>query len=235
MAGLVWRGTSGTVLNAAVARKSRFPTLSQLYSSKSGNTALASERSLNTTASVSRPIGADVRVEVGGFFYDVTDMITRNGSNTLNVYQNVGKVRMAGFETVLEVTPLPGLSLRADYTYVDAKDRSDGRVTDDVTNVPAHKAGFLASFTVPGPGTLLDLDAVYVGSMYSSLPSAAYPKDPVKEVDGYFLLGAKVTQEVVKGIRVWVAGRNLLDEDYESEAAFPGQGRTFAFGASATF
>ena len=142
---------------------------------------------------------------------------------------------MAGFETVLEVTPIPALSLRADYTYVNAADRSDGRVTDDVTNVPAHEAGLLASYTVPGPRTLLDLDAVYVGSMYSSLPSPVYPKDPVKEVDGYFLLGAKVTQEVVKGIRVHVAVRNLLDEDYESEAGFPGAGRTFAFGAAASF
>ena len=235
MAGLVWRGSAGTVVNASVARKSRFPTLSQLYSSKSGNTALASERSVNATLGVSQPIGSAVRLEAGAFWYDVRDLISRNGTGNLNVYQNVGKVRMAGFETLLEVTPLAGLSLRADYTYVDAEDQSDGRVTDDVTNVPAHKAGFLASYRLPGPGTLFDLDAVYVGSMYSSLPSPAYPKDPVKEVGGYFLLGAKVTQEVAKGVRLHVAVRNLLDEDYESEAGFPGQGRTFAFGAAATF
>ena len=142
---------------------------------------------------------------------------------------------MAGFEAVLAVTPLPGLSLRADYTYVDAQDQSDGHVTEDLPNVPAHKAGLLASYTLPGPRTLLDLDAVWIGSMYSSLPSPAYPTDPVKEVDGSFLLGAKVTQEVVEGFRLHVAVRNLLDADYESEAGFPGQGRTFAFGASTTF
>jgi vitamin B12 transporter len=176
-----------------------------------------------------------VRLEVGGFWYDVRDLISRNGSSSLNVYQNFGKVRMAGFETVLEVTPLPGLSLRADYTYVDAEDQSDGHVTEDLPHVPAHKAGFLLSYTLPGPKTRLDLDAVYVGSMYSSLPSPAYPNDPVKEVDGYFLLGAKVTQEVVGAVRLHVAVRNLLDADYESEAGFPGQGRTFAFGASTTF
>jgi outer membrane receptor protein involved in Fe transport len=44
-----------------------------------------------------------------------------------------------------------------------------------------------------------------------------------------------VTQEIVKGVRLYVSGRNLLDEDYESEAGFPGAGRTFSFGASATF
>ena len=235
MAGLVYRGKGGTVVNAALARKGRFPTLSQLYSSRSGNTALESERSINTTVSVSRPFGASFRAEVGGFLYDVRDMITRDGSNVLNVYQNVGKVRMAGFETTLEATPLPGLTLRADYTYVDAKNRSEGRVRDDVTNVPTHKGGFLAQYAVPGPGTLVDLDAVWVGSMYSSLPSPAYPKDPVKESDGYVLLGAKATQEVVKGIRLHVAVRNLLDADYESEAGFPGVGRTVSFGASATF
>lgn len=235
MAGLVWRSASGTVVNAAVARKGRFPTLSQLYSSKSGNTNLKSERSLNTTASVSHPVGSDLRLELGGFYYDVTDMITRNGSSATNAFQNVGNVKMAGFEAVVEATPLAGLTLRADYTFIDAQDASAVRVTDDVTNVPTHKAGFFASYTVPGPKTLLDLDAVWVGSMYSSLPTVTYPTDPVKEVDGYFLLGAKVTQEIVKGVRLHVSGRNLLDEDYESEAGFPGVGRTFSFGASATF
>ena len=59
MAGLVWRSASGTVVNAAIARKSRFPTLSQLYSSKNGNTALESERSLNTTAQRLAPARGD--------------------------------------------------------------------------------------------------------------------------------------------------------------------------------
>ena len=71
--------------------------------------------------------------------------------------------------------------------------------------------------------------------MYSSLPSPIYPNDPVKEVGGYTLLGAKVTQEVVKGVKLHVAVRNFLDADYESESGFPGQGRTFAVGASASF
>ena len=235
MAGLVWRSAAGTVVNASIARKSRFPTLSQLYSSKGGNTNLESERSLNTIASVSHPFGAAFRAELSGFFYDVTDMITRNGSSATNVYQNVGKVKMAGFEAILEATPIPGLTLRADYTYVDAKDRSDVRVTDDVTNVPASKAGFFVSWTVPGPKTLLDLDLVWVGSMYSSLPSPAYPTDPVKKVDGYALVGGKVTQEIVKGIRGYVSVRNLFDENYESEAGFPGAGRVWAFGATASF
>ena len=234
MAGLVYRSASGTVVNASLARKSRFPTLSQLFSTKSGNTALASETSVNATAGVSHPLGANVRVEAGAFLYDVSDMITRNGSSATNLYLNVGKVRMAGFETLLEVTPLPGLTLRADYTFVDAKERTAVRVTDDVTNVPRHKAGFLASFAA-ATGTRLDLDAAWLGSMYSSLPSVAYPKDPVKESAGYVLLGGKVTQEVLDGLRLWVSGRNLLDEDYESEVGFPGVGRSFSFGASATF
>ncbi len=235
MAGLVWRSASGTVVNASLARKGRFPTLSQLYSSKNGNTALESEKSLNATVGLSRPLGSAVTVEVGGFWYDVRDFITRNGSSATNTYRNLGRTRMAGLEAILTATPLPGLSLRADYTFVDARDRSEGRVTADVTNVPAHKAGFSARYALAGPGPVLDLDALWVGSMYSSLPSPAYPKDPVKVADGYLLLGAKVTQEVAKGLRLHVSARNLLDADYEGEVGFPGPGRTLSVGAAATF
>ena len=93
------------------------------------------------------------------------------------------------------------------------------------------------SLTLPLPllSTPVPLAAAWLGSMYSSLPSVAYPKDPVKESAGYVLLGGKVTQEVLDGLRLWVSGRNLLDEDYESEVGFPGVGRSFSFGASATF
>ena len=54
-----WRASSGasaagTVVNAAVARKSRFPTLSQLYSSKNGNTALEVRDRASTRPSASR-------------------------------------------------------------------------------------------------------------------------------------------------------------------------------------
>ena len=52
-----------------------------------------------------------------------------------------------------------------------------------------------------------------------------------RSVEGAVRFGVAVMQK----LELWGAVRNLLDEDYESEAGFPGQGRTFAFGAAATF
>lgn len=70
--------------------------------------------------------------------------------------------------------------------------------------------------------------------MSSALPSVAFPADPVKEVDDSLLLDPKATREVVKGARLSVAGRDLLDGDDGSEAGFAGTRGTFPFGASAT-
>ena len=39
--------------------------------------------------------------------------------------------------------------------------------------------------------------------------------------------------DLVKSLELWGAVRNLLDEDYESEYAFPGPGRAFSVGLSA--
>jgi hypothetical protein len=44
-----------------------------------------------------------------------------------------------------------------------------------------------------------------------------------------------MTQEVAEDIRLHVSVRKLFDANDQSEAGFPGLGRTFALGATATF
>ena len=73
MIGLNYQVADGTKLFGSVARKTRFPTLQQLYSSKSGNTGLASEESLNYTVGVDQALGKVGRMEFALFYYDVTD------------------------------------------------------------------------------------------------------------------------------------------------------------------
>ena len=139
MIGLNYQVVDGTKLFGSVARKTRFPTLQQLYSTKGGNTGLSSEKSLNYTLGVDQALGKVGRMEFALFYYDVTDLISRDAPGTLGVYQNYGNVKRMGFELGGSVSPLDGLLLRGDYVYIDSQNESNGRVTDDVTFSPNHK------------------------------------------------------------------------------------------------
>ena len=139
MIGLNYQVADGTKLFGSVARKSRFPTLQQLYSSREWEPALSSEKSLNYTVGVDQALGKVGRMEFALFYYDVTDLISRDAPGVLGVYQNYGNVKRMGFELGGSVSPLDGLLLRGDYVYIDSQNESNGRVTDDVTFSPNHK------------------------------------------------------------------------------------------------
>ena len=121
-----------TKLFGSVAHKSRFPTLQQLYSTKGGNPTLSSETSINYTLGINQAFSKIGQLELAFFYYDVSNLISRDAPGPLGNYQNYGSVNRMGLEVGGSVYPLDGLLLRGDYTYVNSKNVSAGRVTDDV-------------------------------------------------------------------------------------------------------
>ena len=235
MIGATYTFEDQTRLFGSVARKTRFPTLQQLFGSKGGNINLEAEQSTNYTLGVGRPFGKMFYGEFSVFYNDIEDRISRDGPNPDSMYHNYSKVRMYGFEVIGELTPFEGLLLRAGYTYLKAKDESDGRVTDDVVGAPEHKVDIKIQYTVPKVGTKLDFIGLYLGNEYNQLPTAASPTLDVLETSGYFLANFKVTQPLWDKFEAFGYVSNILDRDYESESGYPGQGRAFWVGLSAKF
>ena len=235
MIGLNYQVADGTKLFGSAARKSRFPTLSQLYSSRSGNPSLASEKSLNYTVGVDQALGKVGRMEFALFYYDVTDLISRDAPGVLGVYQNYGNVKRMGFELGGSVSPLDGLLLRGDYAYIDSQNESNGRVTDDVTFSPVHKLDLGVQYILPQVKTKLDLIGLYVGEAYSQLPTPQNKTLPILKTGDYFLTNFKATQPILKWFEVYVAVNNIFDINYEPEYGFPGPGRVFWAGVTGKF
>jgi len=115
-------------LFASVARKTRFPTLSELYSSKGGNVELESEKSLNYTAGISMVANEMLSIEASPFYHDISDRISRDFPYPDALYYNVAQIKMKGFEINGDIDPIENLSFKVGYTYNDAKDDSTGRV-----------------------------------------------------------------------------------------------------------
>jgi iron complex outermembrane receptor protein len=233
--GVNWAFDAGGELFASVGRKSRFPTLSQLYSDRSGNPDLEPEQSFNLVVGTRRHLTRALDLEATGFWYEVSDLISRSGTDPTNTFQNYAEVRIRGLELAGSLLVTDGLLLRAHLTWTDAADRSEGRVTDDVINVPEFAGNLAVRWQLPWFPARFALDGTYMGDVFTSLPSPLYPDDPVQQVDAVFLLGARLGYDVLGWLELWAAGRNLLDEDYESEFAYPGPGRELSVGLTATF
>jgi outer membrane receptor protein involved in Fe transport len=235
MIGLTYTISDSTRLFGSVARKVRFPTLFYLYASRGGNLDLEAERSINYTLGVSHSFSSYARGELAFFYHDVDDFIARATPDRDAPYENFAKVGLSGFELTGEVNPAKDLMLRAGYTYISARDRSPDRVTTDFVNVPEHKVDVGVYYTIPYIMTRLDLTGLYMGKVYSQLPTPSNPTTEEIEIDDYYIMNARVSKSFAKYFEGYVAFNNIFDENYESETGFPAPGRSFYVGLAARF
>ncbi|HPD61284.1 MAG TPA: TonB-dependent receptor, partial [Thermodesulfobacteriota bacterium] len=237
MGGLTYQIDRDTKLFTSVAKKTRFPTLQELYSSKGGNTDLNAEKSVNTTFGINHAFGGIAWVEVAGFYHRISDWISRDTPDPGGKYLNYGKIRMAGLELNTEFYPpwVKNLVLSFDYMYNRAKDHSEGRVTDKVLNIPLHKVDVGLQYTVPRVGTRLDLNAIFVDQVYTRLPTPSYPDDPTIKSDSQMTFDCRISQNFLQYFEAYLAMNNMFDRDYEPEYGFPAIGRTLWFGLSAKY
>ena len=250
MIGANYNLTDTTRLFGSIARKVRFPTLTDLYSSKGGNPNLDAEKTINYTLGVSQSLSKYAKVELAGFYHDISDFITLPADphiNPLAQYQNFAKIQMLGFELSGEIYPTKDLVLKASYVYNNAKDRSPGRITpsDNVVNVPEHKIDLGARYTIPYvtipyiKGAIhLDLDGIYMGNVYDQLGS---PKTSTSSAQGpekvpnYFTANARLSTTFLNHFEAYVAVNNLMDKNFQSDYGLPGPGRTWYVGMSAKY
>jgi outer membrane receptor protein involved in Fe transport len=250
MIGANYNLTDTTKLFGSIARKVRFPTLTDLYSSKGGNPSLNAEKTINYTLGVSQSLSKYVKVELAGFYHDISDFISLPANpliNPLAQYQNYGKIQMLGFEVNGEISPTKDLVIKASYVYNNAKDRSIGRITpsDNVVNVPEHKIDLGLRYTIPYvtipyiKGAIhLDLNGIYMGNVYDQLGSPATSTSQAQgpeKVPNYFTANARLSTTFYKHFEVYVAVNNIADKNFQSDYGLPGPGRTWYVGMSAKY
>lgn len=232
MIGATYTLADSTRLFGSMARKVRFLTLSQLYSSKSGNTELTAEKSINYTLGISQAFGSLATGELAIFYYDISDFISRDAPGTEGIYRNYAKISLAGFELSGEARPVKDLILKLGYTYNNARDRSDARVTDNVIFIPKHKVDIGVKYTIPYIIAPLDLTCMYVSESYNQLPTPQNPDQESIKTGDHFIMNARISKSFLKRYEAYLAINNIFDSDYESEYGYPGTGRNFYIGLS---
>jgi iron complex outermembrane receptor protein len=227
--GVEYALTPDVELFAGLSRKTRFPTMFERYSYRLGNgqpnPALEPETLLTVEGGVRGEftswLSGSASVfwgEAEGFIQSVT--IGRNARppfNEIVQFQNIGEVRIAGFETDLDVEA-GWFSGRLAYTWLDR----------DLTNrpglflfgTPRHKLDVDAEARLGG-GFFVGASLTYQSSLFTSDRGTGNP------IGVYALAGLKAGWRSDDGYGVTIGARNLFDRLYEFDAGYPGEGRSF--------
>lgn len=236
MIGATYLFPDTTKLFASVARKTRMPTLRQLYSDVStGSYELQPESAINSTIGVSRTIGEFMWGQLSFFYHDISDMIVQAVSGPYQPYENLGSVEIYGIEVATEFYPMKDMVLKFGYNYNHATDQTDGRATEHVVNVPEHKLDMGLQYTVPYIKTRLDLNGILLSDMYTQLPTPTKPTTEVQSVAGYFLLNMRISQKFLSNYEAYIAFNNICDRNYYDGYGLPARGRNIFGGITARF
>ena len=133
-------------------------------------------------------------------------------------YDNVEEFTIRGLEATATWQPISSFSVFAGVTLLDS-DPEDLPYAPETTITAGANYRFLERFK-------FNLNASYVSSMHVSAQIRKKGDDNNTTVDSFFLVNAKLTYDLpVKGdaykIKLFLAGENLTDEDYEYQSGYP--------------
>ena len=210
-------------LKGSVGTGFKPPTLAELFQNFPsfnffGNPNLKPETSLGYDFGFEQ-ILLEKRVQFGATYFhnDIDNLITINDTGTS--FQNVGRATTYGVESFLSYTPWEPLTLRADYTFLIAKDD----ITDqELLRRPKHKASLDAAWHVT-EAALLSATLLYVGPWFDVNRAGTVSGVPA---NGYTLVNLAGSYDLGNGLTAYARIDNLLDRHYQDPIGFlrPGLG-----------
>jgi iron complex outermembrane receptor protein len=227
---IAWQYGMGRELNlhTSLGKKSRFPTLKELYSERLGRTIpnhdLKAEHAFNTELGIQKKYkSASLRGVV--FYNTLHDLIMlRQLGEGNEQLQNTGRAIVRGFE--LDATfGFRSVSFFANYTMLDAINISSGRPNRHLPNRPYHRFNLVADWTIlPALGSVLE--ASYVADQYyEHTDNLTWHK-----FDDYILLNAKISYRLRNDLKWYLRINNLTDTVYENDFGVPMPGRELLTG-----
>jgi vitamin B12 transporter len=231
----VWR-FGDTILRASYAEGFKAPALDQLFASY-GNTALTPERARNIDAGIEqRLLGERLIARLTWF-----DRVTRDqiqffscGTNPHPLcsdrgafggyYLNIERTTADGVEAELTLKPTDALTLGANYSFVNARDRTAPNAGNLLPRRPRHSLNSSVDWSSGrvALGTTLSL----VGNSFDNASNST-------RLDGYALVSVRGSVVITDQISLYGRVENLFDTDYVTAFGFRSYGRSAFIGVRA--
>jgi len=206
-----------TKLKATFGTGFKAPSLFYLYDPLYGNKELTPEKSLGWDAGVEQFFWSDgFSIGATYFFNKFEDMFGFDPVTFQTI--NINKAETKGVEVFTKAVLMDGLETKANYTYTNAKDKSENSPDFDQQLVrrPEHKAGLFLSYSFT-ESTNANVEFIYVGEREEP-DFVNYPARIV--MPDYFLINFSAHYDVLPFLRLQGRVENLLDKQYEEVYGF---------------
>jgi outer membrane cobalamin receptor len=232
--GLLYQVDDDIALRLSLGQAFRAPSLAELYMKKEIHSGIRFRQNPDLRSEKLRlyaEIGANYRLssflktDTSLFIYDFSDMIYWDRLSE-GEYQaiNLSRSVIKGIETGVNVS-WRGLSTTANYTYLDAQDRTKGRTDDELPYKPKHSA--YAALDYQYIRFRFGVSLRYVSEIEEVV---FYPNDAP---DAFYTVNVKLSYDLSDRVKLSVAINNLLDRQYEEMARYRMPGRSVGFRMSA--
>lgn len=147
-----------------------------------------------------------------------------------NTFANFNHYRMDGAQFHVDIQPTANLTLRLNYTYLNAKNLGGGGV-DQLQYRPRHQLALQATYRPTRKLT------VYAAA-YDLADQVYYAKHgPAQKsfLSNYLILNLHISYAFTGALVGYVGARNLLDRNYMQSYGFPAPGRIVYAGISTIF
>lgn len=151
-----------------------------------------------------------------------------SGNRPFGTTLNIERNRTRGVEAILSISPVERLRIDANYTWLDAENRSSGtNFGNELARRPT-SSFYLNAHYQTSFGLNLGADLQMVGDSFDDLAND-------RRLDGYILSGVRATMPVTGTIELFGRIDNLFDVNYETASDFGTSGRSAYVGARARF
>ncbi len=227
--------TPYTAISFAVAKKTRFPTMKELYSRRGGgNPHLKEQKNTCWEIGVNSLIPGNhilKRVLLSNFYYNVKDLISmKTLSKHEFQYVNIGRSKIYGTEFSLLFKPVYNLNLTTSYTYLHATDEDEHRPIEEE---PRHKFDVEATYNFPY-GIKVSSFATYLAHQYEYPFNRKTKSETTRKLPNYFTMNLRFEKNIGEHFLWFLQLYNITDRNND-QGHGPEPGRSFLTGLRVRF
>lgn len=208
--GLVVNPSSSLALKANISKGYRSPTIRELFLFAPANPELQPEKMWNYEAAILKQFfGGRLKTELTGFYAQGDNLIEITGVFPEVTYSNTGDFTHYGIEFESRFVVNENIDLNANYAWL--------YMEEPVTAAPEHQLFAEGNYSLGK--FVFTLNALYINNLYTRTM-------PTEATQTYTLVNARVRFQINRFLSVYVAGNNLLDQEYEINYDYPMPGIT---------